>query len=731
MKNDCDSLIIDINLAGLYAEDRFTRELSIFQLQNHLAHEKVLLELKKAIERESDPELKHQIKLLVDLSNLEKSQSQSSGESESDLVNPAEIWFARSDLSVDQFLALLRKFDSAEQIDFLCKIVENEINPLRLIPFFSKASSLLQNDKAIRSFAGKLNSSVDVFLIRLITFLNRSAPGFILKRIQFLLAHENFYVKILTLRTLHRFYPNHAVRLLNELIIVRKSNLAACNLLFLFPFADVSNIVLKLLENGAMKDVSIRKAIENLVLNNPDPDFFALLIKLELLRGEELSGLREIREKALDGLEIAGLISGDRNSFLQESFAGSREELQKQTGIEVVCQTQPDFASPEANETAETRAAGLKQAAALFEKNALSDDDMQTLRQILAINEEPAEVCFKLIKKFGLEDDFVKTWLEHSLFAGAVDSRIQAMQLLAEREFSRLLPHLPVLCLDSTGQVSLNSIRLFRKFAEKKLLHWLEKWLKEDSEKTWKAALAGLLQVDADEAKALLLKHFAVSERVSFIRFFSPVFTVSPDFRSLRLLEKLLENCRGPKREALFDQITLLQKSLDKTGSGTAEVAVQKARDGLKEKWEEISENLEKFSYLADETELVEKTLLFLKKKWPILCLITLLSGILLYHWYQPATRNQEGNSAKHLLPQKIVQELPPLESGTIKFMTLNRYDPINQFWEATGSGGTRYKLKLMKPEQFTPGFKGNFQVLHYRISFSGYPVVSCRYVEP
>lgn len=731
MNNGCDNLIIDINLAGLCSDDRFTRELSIFQLQNHLDHEKVLIELEKAIERESDPELRHQLQSLVELSNLEKSQTQSDFEQESEPKNPAEIWFSRSDFSVDQLLALLQNFDSDEQVELLCRIIENEINPLRLIPLFSKAGPILQNDKPARSLAGKLNSNVDVFLIRLIIFLNRSAPQFILKRFKFLLAHENFYVKVLTLRTLHRFYPNQAIRLLNELLIVRQSNLAACNLLFLFPFAEVKSIVFKLLENGALKDGAIRKAIENLVLNNPDPEFFAMLIKLELLRGEELSGLKEIREKALDGLEIAGIITQDRKSFLQKSLAGSSEKLQEQTEIDIACQSQSPLPKSQTVGSAGIKSAGHEEIAGLLEKEALSSEDMQTLQQIFAEKREPDAVLFKLVKKFDLKDDFVKTWLEESLFAETDKSRIQAMQLLAEKEFSRLLPHLPVLCLDSVSQVSLNSVRLFRKFAERKLLHWLEKWLKEDSEKTWKAALAGLLQVEADEAKAILLKHFAATERVSFIRFFSTVFTVSPDLRSLRQLEKILQNSRGAKREALFDMITLLQQLLEKNASATAESSGQAARDGLKEKWEEISETLENFSYLADESELVEKILAFLKKKWPILCLITLMAGIILYSWYKPSASYQTANSGKSGLPQKIVQDLPQLEAGTIKFMTLDRYDPINQFWEATGSDGTRYKLKLLKPERFNSGFKGNFQVMHYRISFSGYPVVTCRYVVP
>ncbi|MGM0599271.1 MAG: hypothetical protein ACQETH_05555 [Candidatus Rifleibacteriota bacterium] len=731
MSNRLDHMIIDINLAGLHSDDWFTRELSIFQLQNYLADEKVQVELVRAKKKETHPDLKQQLQSLLDLISIEAGAFESWQEDEIAPQKPDEIWFKHANFTIDELLKQLEELDADDQIDTLCRIIKGEKNSLRLIPLFSKPHKLLKSNLVLGHLAAKLNSKNDIFLIRLLIFLSRNAPAYILNQLKPLLAHENFYVKVLALKTLFQFAPSQAIRLLNELVIVRKSNIAACNLLFLFPFENIKNIVTRLIEQRALSDTAIQKAIENLVLNNPDPEFFEQLVRLELLRGKEIPEIRRLRFKALDSLDIAGFLTKDKASFCEEAFARNASFLFEQTGLKIGEDSVNSLSSPVQNESLQTETAENSHIECIIAKDQLSKEDEKKLKHHFVSGYESAASLMKAVKKFKLNHGFVIKWLEDQLSEATPDLKIIAMQLLSELKFSRLLPHLPVLCLDQNRNVSANAIRIFRKHARRKLLKCIEQWLKEDNDKTWKASLTGLLQVRVDDARMILLQHFERTERVSFIKFFSPVFHVSPDFQTLFELEKILSSSRGAKREALCEQIELLKKALGVIKNDKSKAIVEISQAGLQMKWDEISDSLEKFSYLADETELVERTINFIKSNRYILLAAFSIFLLALIYWQRPASNVVQKEADNSTLQGKTTQAIPRLEIGMRKFMTLNSYDPINQFWQATGSDGTIYKLKLIRPDQYSPGFKGNFKILAYRISFLGYPVVSCKHVTP
>ncbi|MFZ5949185.1 MAG: HEAT repeat domain-containing protein [Candidatus Rifleibacteriota bacterium] len=731
MNQHSNKLIIEINLAGLRSEDSFTREMAIFQLNNYLNDERVQLELGAALIREDNPELRHQIESLLMLAKADSEKAEEFTAPEE--ATPEIMWQQNPTMKIAELLGRITRLESDRQIECLTRIIREENSPLRLTGFFETSCELARNDKIIAALAERLEDRNEIFVARLLGFLGKVAPVLVLARIKSLLARPNFFIRAQALKILFKYARPQALRLLDELLQTRRGNIGAINLLFLFPFEDIQNLVLRFIENNALNDEKIKKAIENLVYNNPDQAFFRGLIKLQMLRPNEISGIEHLIEIAAEALIVSKILEGEKKSLVNAVMSEISGFIAEKSGIVEVTETsEPEITAVQLEEKAGNEAKVSDQAAAklerIFEKSEVSPEDIAII-EAAAADRGHDSLLLKVLRKHRVKKPAVLKWLEEKLQHESDESFPVIMQLLAEFDFSRLQPHLPILCLDKNPRIYLQAIRLCRKFAYRRLMKMVEGWVKVDDEQSWKSAVAALLQMQIEDARMILLQNFHVTERVSFIRFFSPVFLITPDYHSLFEIEKIFDHSQGPRRDALFELIEQLQNSLGVTGCSGAAAMGEIAEAGLKARWDEISSWLEHFSFLADETEIVGKFNQFLAKFKLQMAVIAIVLLLLLNWWYQyePAARPVSVGGLKNRIDQKIAEIKP----GTVKFFTLQDYDPINQYWLASGSDNNRYKLKLIEPHRFSAGYKGNFRISEFRISVSGYPVVNCEEVKP
>ncbi|MEW6709791.1 MAG: hypothetical protein AB1403_08230 [Candidatus Riflebacteria bacterium] len=731
MNQHSNKLIIEINLAGLRSEDSFTREMAIFQLNNYLNDERVQLELGAALVKEDNPELRRQIESLLELAKSAFEQSEEFASPAE--VTPETLWRQNQAMKVAELVKQINRFEPARQIECLTRIIREENSPLRLAGFFETSCEFARNEKIIGALAERLEDGNDIFVARLLGFLGNVAPSLAMSRIKSLLARPNFYIRAQALKILFKFARPQALRLLDELLQTRRGNIGAINLLFLFPFEEIQNLVLRFIENGALNDEKIKKAIENLVYNNPDQAFLRGLVRLHMLRPDEISGIEPLIDIAAEALIVSGIAKGEKISLIdafKREISGFIAEKSGIVEISAACEPEIAVVQGEKETGKETKSPGqaVEQLEKILHKSDISPDDIKLIEQATADRGQDS-LLLKILRKHQVKKPTVFKWLEEKLQHESDESFPVIMQMLADFDFSRLQPHLPILCLDKNPRIYLQAIRLCRKFAYRRLVKMVEGWVKVDDEQSWKSAVAALLQMQIEDARMILLQNFHITERISFVRFFSPVFLMNPDYHSLFEIEKMFDHSQGPKRDALFELIEQLRNSLGVTGQSGAAAMGEIAEAGLKAKWNEISSWLEHFSFLADETEMVNQFNQFLARfRFPIAILVIVFL-LLLNWWYQfePTTRSDAVGGFKNRINQKVTEIKP----GTVKFFTLQDYDPINQYWLATGSDNNRYKLKLIEPHRFSTGYKGNFRISEFRISVSGYPVVNCEEVRP
>ena len=761
MTSHFDTQIIETNLAGLYSEDHFTRELALFQLGNHLSEERVLLELNNALQRETDQKIRAQIESMLELSRIESSNAAKSTEDISESDQPltlAEMWKQNEKMSVSQLVKHFELLEPGRRVSILCDIIASNADGIRLVPLLAQKHSLLEQPEVLKALAQKLCSSNDVLTVRLLSFFSLKAPAFILKNIKHFLMHENFYVKVQALKLLHKYAQPQALRLVSELIVANRNSEGAIKLLFLFPFEEIRHIVLNLIDNGEITNKYFKDAIENLVGNNPDLEFFERLTSLAANRGEEIADLENVRLMSARALKVAGLIEDDPEEFAKKalqdelakgmlpsemgilepnfellslensSMAGQEAEPEPEPEPEPAIQTaandkeiQPRADSQNAEEASENaKIDSVVSRLVLLEE--FDGRDLAAVKRILSqspLDEKIAAKLLKIIRKFSISDADIFNWLESQIENGSVPHRLVVMQTLAELAFARLQPHIPTLCLSSERQVAVHAIRICRKQALGKLMKLIEQWISQGGESFWKAAITALLQIRVEEARKILIPVFLSTEDCSLIKFFSPALHNSPDFHSLMELEKIFDASRGQKRQVIHDQIELMKEALnitDQSGDVAEKILVEA---GIKEKWGDIAASLEDFSYLANEDELVNKVASVIQKHWFLLLVIAVLSAFLAFQVFAPQKGAVSGFDRSE----------SKIEAGNEVRFSLVSYKEKKGLWLASNKDGVEFFLKLENPEKFSFGFQGNFKI--QAIDSSGsYPVLKCKLIK-
>ncbi|KAF1082983.1 MAG: hypothetical protein GQF41_0750 [Candidatus Rifleibacterium amylolyticum] len=763
MQNSDNHYLLEIFLADLKSDEKFIRELAIFQLHHHIEIDKVRAELKAAAETESDPYLKAMVEsLLASTSQVDVSLA---GQSPPPVASSDELlqqWRSRELSDLPELIRQIALLPTERQESAIRQLICEENEMLRLIPLFSFKHELIRRPQTIATLAKMLVGSDQLFVIRLIPFLAEHGREHLIKALPNLLKHQNFMIRAESIRFLFKISRKHALRLLEELIFANAaSRKSASTFLLLFPFEDVQNIVLSLIDSGSLQDPFLYRLITYLVANNPDPNFFKRLTVMQVLRGDDIPELEKVRREAAESLKIAGLMDEDIEAFCSSSLERVSEYIKDRSGIKIVpaaegsgqkaaaetieatatvatepakadkTPTQKPVMPAKAEQIGEANVAKLQE---MLAKSSLSDENRMIFRRML-MEKQPEnlnELILKVIAKFKPSDSQAIKWLEDNLESTTVRDRLLTIKLLADLNPARLLPHLPVLCVSENEMITTQAIRLFRKHNLKGLLKQINNWLNEDRERSWKSALNALLQIKIETSREILLKTFKTTNRTSLIKYFAPVFRISPDHITLFELELMSAENRGSKHELLEEMVIELKEALgvatQKDGDPTDTTSLLSA--GIHVKWNELRQSLDKIRYISKNELLGESLINFGERHIAKALIVTAMLFIYTFWPDNSLVENQGPEDPTITQKFEINQPAAELKPGDHKIFKLESYDPINRSWRATGLDGKVYKLKVPVPGDFTAGFKGDFKILYYSVTRLGYPVVVCDLVS-
>ena len=144
MQNSDNHYLLEIFLADLKSDEKFIRELAIFQLHHHIESDKVRAELKAAAETESDPYLKGMIESL--LSSTSQSEPSLARQSSS-VASSEELlqqWRSRELNNVAELIRQIALLPADRQELTIRQLICEESEMFRLIPIFSLKHELIR-----------------------------------------------------------------------------------------------------------------------------------------------------------------------------------------------------------------------------------------------------------------------------------------------------------------------------------------------------------------------------------------------------------------------------------------------------------------------------------------------------------------------------------------------------------------------------------------------------------
>lgn len=739
-----EAVLVEAFLSDLKSDELLLRELAVSQLSRFTHLPQILPAIKAAEEDETDQELRKQINTLIQLIMAERESPENTITRDSGQTDENQIltnWLSGRMSGCSELLGQLQKLTDEIRIRTTATLIKKETKLHRLVPLFKWPPEMITAPETMNALVSRISDNDYVFTLRLISFLADNSTGLLTRNLQKLLQNPHSLVKAEAIRFLFKLSKPHALRLMEELILSGdKNRRAASTFLLLLPFNDIKHLVLSLIECGSLKDDFLQKLLYHLVYNNPDLDFFKRLTVIELLRRDEIPEITALRMEAAEALSLSEMISEDKSEFCRNSLTRIADYIRRKSGISVKIDTEQESSvateilSQPADKSSNYQK-GLDESvsarlAAILAQNDLAEPDKKFVMQILnsVLNDDERRLLLRIIYRFRPAGPAVTAWLENALGKSNPEDSMVILKVLANMSPSRLLPHLPVLCLSDNESVSIYAIKLFRKHNPKMFARQVEKWLQEDNEATWKAARASMLMMRIEESRDILTRAFYSTQRISMIKFFAPVFRVSPDHISLYELERLLDTCRGKKKELLSEEIRLLKEALGLVSQGETEDAENSRRfAALQIGWDEFRKGLEKIRYISRNQIISEEAARFFERHHGKLAILLVLAFSLAF-W--PDTELSKPTAADRQTIKtefKLAQSPTIMQKGEIKVFELVEYEPITRLWRARSLSGEPCKLELTNYRDFKKGFKGNFLVTDYRLSTLGHTIVSCQ----
>ncbi len=581
------------------------RQSAILQLQNFIGNERVSTALKVHRQLENNPECLAELDQIIKLSAVSSGSLQALEKQAANAAEVIRLWFSVAPSDLYALVRGARKLSAEEQARIFCGVFDRSPEPSQMLPALDLGHRGLLDDAVIDRLEKLVKSESVMLKMRTVSLLTKLRPAKLITYLPALLVDKSFQLRLLAIRALHLLSKTEATRLLNELMSSsdQGKQSSAFAFLFVLPFEDTSDILVRLIESGELA-FNIDQAIRYLIFNNPDIKFFKRLTISYLLHGSRITALKSYWQLAAHSLVVSGLVKKQEEELVKDNLAAAREFIRRHT-------SQCD----EAETAAEHRVASdlknqeLARLTGLAELNAGEVEKLQYLIRDLVAEAEIA-AAIRLVGRHRLGSAPFCDWLENLIEHKSPEIVIMAVETLKQTGKSRLLAHLPVLVFHADLNVADRSRKIFAEAFPDKFIEKLKLWIRDSNSSAREIAGKGLLEIDFQQALELLIPFFRSCKKPDLIKFYGPVLLLNPDRLSIYKLNNLAAGSSGEKRKVLHQMAAAISAELSdlvrETEPSTFTSII--SEESLREQWLVILEKIQKITYenqAFDFTELI------------------------------------------------------------------------------------------------------------------------------
>ncbi|HNV68921.1 MAG TPA: hypothetical protein PKO06_04425 [Candidatus Ozemobacteraceae bacterium] len=549
--------------------------------------------------------------------------------------------------------------------------------------------------------------------VRVLYLAGRHAPERVLAHVPDLLQRPSLLTRALALRLLHRYLPDQALRLLEEFLDHPEpaQRGIGVGLLFQFPFEEVAGAVLRLLESGHLPGHS-HEMIVTLIRSNPNAGFARRLAYLATNHPDQAE-LQTLAEAAADALILSGLEAGP----LPVLSRRLREAAEQEAMTALTLPASPDaapVASAAAPPPVTAATTAPPSATAGTELTALSLENLTSAPQVLAAllplaerRERANELtlpAFAALQKHGVSDSRFHDWGESLLEHSPEALLVQVIRYLERQAPRRLVSHLPLLAFHESPFVASQAVRILRRQEGSAFLKRLDVWLKDPDPRALRAGLAGLLQMDFNRVRPLVIRHLRTNPRQEALEGIGRMIRMNPDHRLIAELHTLAAATSTAKRREFLEHLARdcraeLQRLYGATGEPTALHHLRELwADQVEVRLNDLLTRLQSVHLSASES-LQEDPGRWLRGIALLIGIVALLLASSLSESPFPTVPASSSSTGKPVVIKRATEQAR-LSSTVPIIGTLEAYDPLTRTWKFRTADGGLHKVRFSEPSR-------------------------------
>lgn len=678
-------------IADLTSPDRLIREMALLQLSS-ATDQVTLAAFKDALTKETDPYLKNQIEQLVKTNFNELGENELEKNPAFNSLSLVDRWLSDiSKVGRQKILEEVKKKTSCEIIHFIDRTFASTTRNECVLPLLPLSTKFLDNPYVRKHLESLLHSSDTMVLYRVLLAFLPQAPQLLIKHVPYYLKHPNFNIKLTALRILYKVSPNDAITLLERMVLQNeKFETLITSALFLFPFEHTYHIVLNLLDKKLKFNET---ALKFLVRNNPNQKFFDELNLLNVRENQTSPLVKELIEIAAESLVCCGSSDLSKEELIKKSEKQARGFLASAAGLSIL---------EDITEVAEINQKEISDDLRdIVGKDSLDKEGMQKIHELIGISDlsnANLKKILEIIHKFELQDDSIREFVQKCLQIRHPGIVLLAIKSLLLQAPTKSLKTLSELANHENSVVATNSLRLMLEQNPKAFEKIVTDWVISEQKSKLKISLAVMMMADLDQSRKIVLNFLKSTTDLELIKFFSPIFLVSPERQSIQKLELLAKYNRGQKKESLEWIINELKKSLNI--SQDTESSQQLLKNAGLENFEsyigKINSSNQNFIRTDRQSQSSFYQILSVSGIGVLFFVFFVIKMILPQDSPKSELKVRKAKTGKLVKAQNL-----PAQGSKINIRLL-KFDPVSGLWSGIATGNQYYKFVLPGSEKFS-----------------------------